>query len=302
MLAARQLTKRYGARTVVDKLDLAVEPGDVYGFLGPNGAGKTTTLRMLLGLVHPSAGDVTLFGQHLTPRHRAPLARVGAIVEAPAFYLELTARKNLELLASLTGPCPPRRIDQVLDRVGLTDRQHDRVRIYSHGMKQRLAIAAALLPRPELVILDEPTNGLDPIGIRELRALIRSLAVDDGLTVVLSSHLLAEVEQVCKRAVVIARGRAVWEGEVAGLLAGRRKLRLLARPTTAIGPVVAAAGGMLGLDGEVAWITGVADVPALVAALVTAGVAVAEVTPWTPTLEEVFLDLVAAPQPMAVAS
>jgi ABC-2 type transport system ATP-binding protein len=290
-MRATGLTKRFGRRVAVDRLDLAVERGDIYGFLGPNGAGKTTTLRMLLGLIRPSAGSIELFGEPLTFVRKDLFARVGAIVESPAFYPDLTGRANLTMLASLTGACPRTRIDAVLDRVGLRDRAGDRVRVYSHGMKQRLAIAAALLPRPELVILDEPTNGLDPFGIRELRALIKSLAEDDKLTVVLSSHLLAEVEQVCRRAVVIAGGRARWQGEVADLLGSRRRLRLVATP-------IERAQAVLGdraradTDGRVLWIDNGADAAAIVESLVGAGVKVHEIVPWAPTLEEAFVEIV----------
>jgi ABC-type multidrug transport system ATPase subunit len=292
MMRATGLTKRFGDRVVVDGLELAVERGDIYGFLGPNGAGKTTTLRMLLGLIRPTSGEVHLFEQRFTPRRRDLLGRVGAIVEAPAFYVDLTGRHNLTMLASLTGSCTRARIDEVLDRVGLLDRADERVRVYSHGMRQRLAIAAALLPRPELVILDEPTNGLDPFGIRELRALIKSLADDDKLTVVLSSHLLAEVEQVCRRAIVIANGRARWQGDVADLLRSRRKLRLIATPVDRACQV---AGDGARIDGDVVWIDGAADAAGVVARLVAAGVQVHEIAPWSPTLEEAFVELIEAP-------
>ena len=290
MLRAAGLTKRYGTRTVVDGLDLEVSRGDVYGVLGANGAGKSTTLRMLVGLVRPTAGEVHLFGERLAPGRHHLLARVGAIVEGPAFYGELAGRDNLRLLASLTGPCPAARIDAVLDRVGLADRATDPVKIYSHGMKQRLAIAAALLPGPELVLLDEPTNGLDPLGIRELRALIRSLAADDGLTVILSSHLLAEVEQVCRRAIVIAGGRTRWEGEVAELLRERRRLRIVATPLDRAREVLGER--VVRVEGDALWLAGDADAADAVATLVAAGIAVREVVPWSPTLEDAFVELV----------
>jgi ABC-2 type transport system ATP-binding protein len=297
-MRATGLTKRFGSRVVVDRLELAVDKGDIYGFLGPNGAGKTTTLRMLLGLIRPTAGAIELFGEPVGFGRRDVYARVGAIVEAPAFYPDLTGRHNLTMLASLTGACARTRIDEVLERVGLLDRAGDRVRVYSHGMKQRLAIAAALLPRPELVILDEPTNGLDPFGIRELRALIKSLADDDKLTVVLSSHLLAEVEQVCRRAVVIAGGRARWQGEVADLLGSRRRLRVVATP-------IDRAQAVLGErarpdpDGRVLWIDDGADAATVVETLVGAGIKVHEIVPWAPTLEEAFVELIERPQPDA---
>ncbi len=294
VLTTRGLTKRYGKRTVVDDLSIEVAAGDVYGFLGPNGAGKSTSMRMLVGLVHPSAGEVRVLGEPVGPRHRAALRRVGAIVEAPSFYGYLTGRDNLRMLADLTGPCSPARIDEVLERVELKDRAGDPVRVYSHGMKQRLAIAAALLPKPELVLLDEPTNGLDPVGIRDVRALIRSLAADDGLTVFLSSHLLAEVEQVCNRGAILARGKKRWEGEVASLLAGRRQIRLVADPIERAANVVSekfhaelhaeGAGGWLAADGIES-----ADV---VDALVAAGVRVREISVTAPTLEDAFVELV----------
>jgi ABC-2 type transport system ATP-binding protein len=283
------LTKRFGNRVAVDDLAFEVERGTIYGFLGANGAGKTTTLRMLLGLIRPTAGEVVLFGEHLTPRRRDLLARIGAIVETPALYPDLTGRRQLTMLASLTGPCSRARIDEVLDRVGLLDRGDELVRVYSHGMRQRLAVAAALVSRPELVILDEPTNGLDAVGIRELRALIKSLADDDKLTIVLSSHLLGEVQQLCRRAIVIVGGRARWQGEVRDLLGARRRLRVIASPVEHARSVI---GARAQIEGDVLWIDGVLDAATMVEKLVAAGVKVHEVTPWAPTLEEAFVDLV----------
>jgi ABC-2 type transport system ATP-binding protein len=303
VLAAHDLTKRYRARTVVDRVSIAVEKGDVYGFLGPNGAGKSTTLRMMLGLVSPSGGRIELFGQPWGDRRA--LARVGAIVESPSLYPYLSGRDNLRMLADLSGGAPASRLEEALARVDLRDRADDLVRIYSHGMKQRLAIAAALLPRPELIILDEPTNGLDPMGIRDMRSLVRSLAADDGITILLSSHLLAEVEQVCNRATIIARGSRIWEGEVAGLLAGRRRIRLRARPLERAQAIAQALGvevreadpGVLhvardGASGEV-------TPAALVARLAAAGVEVDEVVAEAPTLEEMFMSLVAGDEEAA---
>jgi ABC-2 type transport system ATP-binding protein len=301
VVATHALGKRYGRRTVVDDVSITVERGDVYGFLGPNGAGKSTTLRMLLGLIRPTSGRVAIFGR--PPSDRAVLAKVGAIVESPALYGYLTGRENLRMLADLSGRCPPARIDEVLDRVDLRDRASDPVRIYSHGMKQRLAIAAALLPRPELIILDEPTNGLDPMGIRAMRHLIRGLAADDGLTIVLSSHLLVEVEQVCNRGAIIVAGRKRWEGDVASLLAGRRRLRLRARPLEAALAAIAAAGARaVPVEGEpdMLHVTAADDsalAPApLVERLVAAGIAIDEIAAEAPTLEEVFVALVGTPE------
>src|SRR5579875_98247 len=214
----RGLVKRYGELTAVAGVDLTVEPGDVYGYLGPNGAGKTTSLRMMLGLIRPTEGEVRLFG-------RDPVASVDALegvagfVEAPTFYPYLSARRNLELLASFDGGEARTRIDAALALVELSGRASDRVGGFSHGMKQRLGIAAALLRDPKLLILDEPATGLDPAGMRDMRRLIRRLA-DERMTVVLSSHLLAEVEELCNRVAIVRQGRIVYEGEIAALKRG----------------------------------------------------------------------------------
>jgi ABC-2 type transport system ATP-binding protein len=225
----RGLTKRYGRRTVVSALDLTIPAGVVAGFVGPNGAGKTTTLRMLLGLVRPSSGHGTVLGQ---PLH-APasyLPRVGALIESPALYPALSGARNLAALAALGGQ-DPARVDGILDEVGLTGRGGDRVRSYSLGMKQRLAIGAALLADPDLLILDEPTNGLDPTGIRQMRELIRTLAAAPSSapagsggprrtrTVLVSSHLLAEVEQICDWLIVVEGGRLAYQGPTDDLMA-----------------------------------------------------------------------------------
>ena len=228
VIETRGLTKRYGAATAVEDLALRVRRGEVYGLLGPNGAGKTTTLRMLLGLVRPTAGAATVLGA--PPGAPAGLARLGAIVEGPAFYPYLSGRDNLRVLAGHAG-VPVQRVGAVLGDVGLAARAGDRVRTYSLGMRQRLGVAAALLKDPELLILDEPTNGLDPGGMAEMRAFVRSLA-DGGRTVVLSSHLMGEVEHVSDRVGVISAGRLVAEGTV-GELRGRAGLRLRAEPLDA---------------------------------------------------------------------
>ncbi len=223
------LTKRFGNRVVVDHLDLALPAGSVSGFVGPNGAGKTTTIRMLLGLIEPTEGTGTLLGGDLAdpPSY---LHKVGALIEAPAFYPQLSGKDNLLTLARL-GRLEVTRIATVLERVGLLQRAADPYRSYSLGMKQRLGIAAAMLASPDLLILDEPTNGLDPAGIVEMRDLIRSLA-DDGITVFVSSHLLAEIEHICDHLVMISDGQTVFQGEVAGLRATRGS-ELVLRPETA---------------------------------------------------------------------
>ena len=211
------LTKRYGSKiTAVDKLDLNVRPGEVYGFLGPNGAGKTTTLRMLLGLIKPTSGTATVLGE--APGASEGLARVGALVESPAFYPYLSGRDNLKVMARYSG-VKRQRIKEVLDQVELSGRAKDKFRKYSLGMKQRLGVAAALLKDPDLLILDEPTNGLDPKGMADMRKLIKELGREER-TVLLSSHLLGEVEQICDRVGVINNGKLVAEGTVAELRGG----------------------------------------------------------------------------------
>src|SRR3712207_2883375 len=211
------LHKAYRGRTVVDGLDLALPAGVVAGFVGPNGAGKSTTLRMLLGLVRPTSGSGRVLGSPLD-RPQDYLGQVGALIEAPAFYPGLTGRANLRVLATLAGT-PARRVDAVLERVDLADRADDPYKAYSLGMKQRLGIAAALLTSPRPLVLDEPTNGLDPAGIRDMRGLLRSLA-QDGPTVLVSSHLLGEVQQACDWLVMVEAGRLVWSGPTAQLLTG----------------------------------------------------------------------------------
>src|SRR5437762_10510850 len=211
----RGLVKRYGDLVAVDRVDLTVEAGDVYGYLGPNGAGKTTSLRMMLGLIRPDEGSVRLFGRDPMVTVHA-LDGVAGFVEAPRFYPYLTGRRNLDLLAAFDGREARDRIGSALDTVELTDRAGDRVGGYSHGMQQRLGIAAALLRAPRLMLLDEPATGLDPAGMRDMRRLIRRLA-DDGMTVLLSSHLMPEVEELCNRVAIIQSGAIIYEGAIADL-------------------------------------------------------------------------------------
>jgi ABC-2 type transport system ATP-binding protein len=213
---ARGLVKRYDEVLAVDHIDLDVRTGDVYGFLGPNGAGKTTTLRMALGLITPSEGTVKLFGRDPMRDGARALEGVAGFVEAPRFYPYLTGRKNLELLAALDGGGARARIDEVLEVVDLSARAIHRVGGYSHGMRQRLGIAAALLRSPRLLLLDEPATGLDPAGMRDMRALISRLA-GEGMTVLLSSHQLPEVQELCDRVAIVRSGRVVYEGALADL-------------------------------------------------------------------------------------
>jgi ABC-type multidrug transport system ATPase subunit len=215
----RNLSKQYGQRLAVDNLNLAVNRGEIFGFLGPNGAGKTTTIRMALGLIAPTGGSIEILGQNLATRGAHILPRVGALVETPALYLYMSGRDNLRAVGSALGGVPDKRIEEVLTLVGLQGRQKDRVRTYSLGMKQRLGVAIALLQDPDLLILDEPANGLDPAGIVEMRDLMHQLS-EQGKTVIISSHLLTEVRQICTRVAIINLGKLVTESTIEDLTTG----------------------------------------------------------------------------------
>jgi ABC-type multidrug transport system ATPase subunit len=290
VIETHALTKRYGdAIVAVDQLDLRVRRGEVYGFLGPNGAGKTTTLRMLLGLVRPTSGGAAVLGG--PPGAPPVLARIGAMVEAPAFYPFLSGRDNLRVLAGHAG-VDEQRVDAVLAEVGLSDRAGDRVAAYSLGMKQRLGVAAALLKDPELLILDEPTNGLDPAGMAEMRRLIRSLG-DGRRTVVLSSHLMGEVEQVSDRVGVIRDGALIAEGTV-DELRGRAGLRVRAEPQADAARVIGSlpfVEGVARADGVLEVAVDPAQAPAINRLLVQADIAVSELYAQQASLEDVFLEL-----------
>lgn len=220
VLRTYDLTKQYGSRVAVKQLNLEVRQGEIVGFLGPNGAGKTTSIRMLLGLITPTSGRVELFGQDLATRRASLLPRVGALVEAPALYLHLSGKENLRAVGSLFGGLSRHQVEEVLDLVGLQARQNDRVRTYSLGMKQRLAVGIALLNNPDLLILDEPANGLDPVGIVEMRDLLHRLA-SEGKAIFLSSHFLGEVQQICSRVVFLNAGKLVADKTVAELTHGQ---------------------------------------------------------------------------------
>jgi ABC-2 type transport system ATP-binding protein len=219
VVSTHRLSKSYGERPAVRDLDLEVGRGEVFGFLGPNGAGKTTTIRMMLGLIRPTSGTVEILGRDVQAEGGRVLPRVGALVEAPALYLYLSGRDNLKAVAGVLGGVPKSRLDDVLDVVGLAGRQRDRVRSYSLGMKQRLGVGTALLNDPDLLVLDEPANGLDPAGIVEMRDLLRQLAAG-GKTVFISSHVLAEVQQICDRVAIIDQGRLARVAPVAELVRG----------------------------------------------------------------------------------
>lgn len=217
LLETLGLTKRFGERTAVNGVGIRVEEGDIYGFLGSNGSGKTTVIRLATGLMHPDSGEVRIAGYDLKTDFKRAIGHVGAIVENPAFYPHLSAFDNLKLMANLIPGAGRRSVQQALETVGLQERAGDKVRSFSLGMRQRLGLAGALLHRPKLVILDEPTNGLDPQGMREIKELIVRLR-DEGMTFMLSSHLLNEVEQLCTRVGVVHRGRLLMEGKVEELL------------------------------------------------------------------------------------
>ena len=289
------LTKRFGQRTVVDEVALAIPRGSVCGFVGPNGAGKTTTIRMLLGLVRPTAGSGSILGGSLADP-ATYLDKVGALIEAPAFYPQLSGRDNLRALARL-GRIPLSAVAPALERAGLSARADDRYRTYSLGMKQRLGIAAALLPGPELLILDEPTNGLDPAGIVEMRGLIRSFA-GDGITVLVSSHLISEIEQICDHVVMIRAGRLVHQGSVAELQAAQRPDFLLApeheADTKALAKILEAAGCTVTMhDGDAAVTVAAPDRSAADLNRLAAreGITLRQLTEQTRSLERAFFAL-----------
>jgi ABC-2 type transport system ATP-binding protein len=291
---ARGLVKRYKEVLAVDHVDLNVQTGDVYGFLGPNGAGKTTTLRMALGLIVPTDGKVELFGRDPMREGARALEGVAGFVEAPRFYPYLPARKNLELLAALDGDGASSRIDEVLEIVELAPRARHRVGGFSHGMRQRLGIAAALLRRPRLLILDEPATGLDPAGMRDMRTLIRRLA-DDGITVLLSSHQLPEVQDLCDRVAIVDSGRVVYEGALSELRRqGGAGYRMR---TTDDARALEIASAQAGIESPVPGEQGIgfqAEEPSvgeLTLSLGRAGVGILSLTPELATLEDLFFRL-----------
>jgi ABC-type multidrug transport system ATPase subunit len=297
MVQTEGLTKRYGrgdhTRLAVDEVSMTVRRGEVYGFLGPNGAGKTTTLRMMLGLVRPTAGSVSVLGR---PAGRPEVtARVGSLVEGPGFYPYLSGRDNLLVMARYRG-LSESVVDEALDRVDLADRGDDRFKSYSLGMKQRLGVASALMGDPELIVLDEPTNGLDPAGMADMRALIVALA-RGGQTVLLSSHLLAEVQEICDRVGVISNGRLVRESTVADLR-GSASLRLRAEPADralAVAMRVAGDDAVRLVSDRLVLDLSASAAPDLVRALVRDGIDVYEITSVERTLEEVFFEMTTRP-------
>jgi len=299
VLKTIDLTKRFGLFTAVDRLNLEVNEGDVFGFLGPNGAGKTTTMRMIVGLVRPTSGRIEVNGLDTRRRFLEAIAQIGSMVDIPAFYRHLSGRKNLALIAQVAGGVPRSRLDEVIEAVGLQKSAAKKVKTYSHGMLQRLAIAQALLTRPPLLILDEPTTGLDPEGKLEFLHLLRRLARDERITIFISSHLLDEVEEICNRAAIIKEGRLLVCGEVRTLLAEElRTYRLV---------VSDAARARALLEGQ-PWVRSVAaednrvlvtlrqeDAAKIAPAVVGGGIALEELSPQLKSLRALFMELMKEP-------
>ncbi len=302
VITTNGLTKKFGNMVAVDNLHLEIRRGDVFGFLGPNGSGKTTTIRMLLGLLKPTAGSICIFGLDNATHLQEILPRIGGIIEAPVYYSYLSGRENLRAFALASGMTggtkTKRRVEEMLELVDLTAQAKDAVSKYSLGMKQRLAIGIALLADPELVLLDEPTNGLDPMGVQEIRQMIMRLA-EVGKTVMLSSHILSEVQQVCNRVAILQKGRMIRQGEVRDLL--RQGERLLVRMNTREEALAA----LTWLRSGPAWVARVElqgvelqiDAPVarsseIVALLACQQLYPAEIRPWQTSLEEIFMELV----------
>ncbi len=295
-LRVSSLSKLYGKRLAVDHLDLEVKQGEVFGFLGPNGAGKTTTIRMILGLIRPTDGSVQVLGHNLAAGPAAVLPRVGALVEQPALYLYLSGRDNLRAVAATLGGVSEQRIDDVLELVALKGRDGDRVKTYSLGMKQRLGVAMALLHDPDLLILDEPANGLDPAGIVEMRDLLRQLAAQ-GKTVFISSHVLTEVRQICDRVAILSKGKLVKVADIEELVSSHGAFRVTMEPGRTAEALALAQrqpwGAAARLDSDGALIT---TAPGgwgreLNLFLVNAGFAPETIAPYSEDLEQVFLRL-----------
>ncbi|HEV2331150.1 MAG TPA: ABC transporter ATP-binding protein [Verrucomicrobiae bacterium] len=295
MISLLDVKKTFGGRVALHGLTLEVRPGEIFGLLGHNGAGKSTAIGMMLGQVWPTSGAVKVCGHDVTTHRALALQKVGAIFEAPAFYDYLSGRRNLEILSQYTAPTPANRIDEVIEWVGLTGREDSKVRTYSHGMRARLAIAQALLPRPELVILDEPGSGLDPEGIAEMRQIILRLHRDMGLTILLSSHLLSEVEQLCSRIAVLNQGRKVFDGPIANAKAAPGRL-MLKTPDFAKAATLLLEHGIIAgsSDGKYIVLTPGRTPAEAVRILVNANIPVNGIWPHESTLEDFYLALIKA--------
>ncbi len=293
MIELRQVVKVFSGRTAVDELSFTVPRGEIFGLLGHNGAGKSTAIGMMLGQVWPTRGEVKVCGHDVASNRRAALMKVGAIFETPVFYDYLSGARNLEILSTYTAPTPKARLAEVIDWVGLTGREHSKVRTYSHGMRSRLALAQALLPKPELLILDEPSDGLDPEGIHEMRQTILRLQRELGLTILLSSHLLNEVEQLCTRIAVLQSGKKVFEGSVADVKAARGKVALKT-PDFKKAAAWLLERGLITATEQEKFITLAADrsTAEIIRALITADIAVEGIWQHEQTVEDFYLSLI----------
>ncbi|MEI6197497.1 MAG: ABC transporter ATP-binding protein [Verrucomicrobiota bacterium] len=296
MIELRNVTKNFAGRTAVDDLSFTVARGEIFGLLGHNGAGKSTAIGMMLGQVWPTRGEVRICGHDVAANRRAALMPVGAIFEAPAFYDYLSGWSNLEILSTYTAPTSKARLREVIEWVGLTGREQSKVKTYSHGMRSRLALAQALLPKPELLILDEPSDGLDPEGIHEMRQTILRLQRELGLTILLSSHLLNEVEQLCTRIAVLQQGRKVFAGSVAEVKAARGKVALKT-PDFTNATRLLRERGLITATAEERFIT-LAEgrtTAEIIHALVSQGIAVEGIWQHEQTVEDFYLDLIKPP-------
>jgi ABC-2 type transport system ATP-binding protein len=300
MIELRNVIKKFAGRTAVDDLSFTVPRGEIFGLLGHNGAGKSTAIGMMLGQVWPTSGEVKVCGHDIQSNRSAALMQVGAIFEAPVFYDYLSGARNLEILSTYTAPTSKARIREVIDWVGLTGREQSKVRTYSHGMRSRLALAQALLPKPELLILDEPSDGLDPEGIHEMRQTILRLQRELGLTILLSSHLLNEVEQLCTRIAVLQKGKKVFEGNVADVKAARGKVALKTNNFAAAAKILLAQN-FITATAEEKFIT-LAEgrsTAEITQALVAAGLAVEGIWQHEQTVEDFYMNLIKPPPLLA---
>ena len=290
MIRIENLHKSFGGRPALEGVSFEVRPGEIFGLLGHNGAGKSTTFGILLGQVYPNRGEAFVDGISVQKNRPAALRKVGAIFETPGFYDYLSGWQNLEILAAYSGKIARSEIENAVQTVGLEKRIHDRVKAYSHGMRQRLALAQALIPTPEVVLLDEPTEGLDPEGIHEMREMIKRLNRERGLTVMLSSHLLSEVQQLCDRVAILHQGSMMFEGRWTDLAGSGQRYRLEVDDWSR----VRAAGLRVVSEPDVIELSETEDVADVVQKLVNAGARIRAVEPLRPTLESLYLDLVHA--------
>ncbi|WP_430536468.1 ABC transporter ATP-binding protein [Listeria rocourtiae] len=290
-LLVQDLNKKIGKREIIKNLSFEVNEGEVFGFLGPNGAGKTTTIRMLVGLIKPTSGTILIGGKDIQKNFTEAMKSLGCIVENPEFYPFLTGWENLAYFARMDRSIKPERLQEVTDLVGMTARVHDRVSTYSLGMRQRLGIAQALLPNPKLLILDEPTNGLDPSGIREMRDFIRYLAKKEGISVLVSSHLLSEIQLLCDRVAIMTNGEIIATDDVDKLLSDREKTRWRFEPMTKGAAILAEMTEVTEQDGAFYTSFEADKLPVWNSRVVRAGVQVLEMQKITPSLEDLFIEL-----------